>query len=387
MSASVRVIVVGAGVIGAATAYYLQTAGAEVTLFDRADVGGGTSSRSDGNVLAIDKEPGYDGVLALRSQELLAQLADDLGPFEYRAPGSYLVLDSEDELDPARSWVEQERAFGLPIRFLDRRAIHAELPDLADDVPGGLYCASDATLNPLLYTRRLIGAARERGARVRPHTPVTLKLEDGRVSGVDTLSGERCEADVTVVAAGVWTPVLTHPLSLLVPIRPRKGTLLVGARGPLHGTAKVMEFGYLMAKFGRTRSVPEEFERYGVALVYEPTASQNFLLGSSREFVGEDVTPKEPVMSLIARRALRFYPGMAHSLFIRAYAGLRPWTPDHFPLVGPVKGVPGLMLAAGHEGDGIGLAAVTGRLVADLVLHRAPVVDPGPLDPGRFTSA
>ena len=88
MSASVRVIVVGAGVIGAATAYYLQTAGAEVTLFDRADVGGGTSSRSDGNVLAIDKEPGYDGVLALRSQELLAQLADDLGPFEYRAPGS-----------------------------------------------------------------------------------------------------------------------------------------------------------------------------------------------------------------------------------------------------------------------------------------------------------
>ena len=297
------------------------------------------------------------------------------------------MLDSEDELDPARSWVEQERAFGLPIRFLDRRAIHAELPDLADDVPGGLYCASDATLNPLLYTRRLIGAARERGTRVRPHTPVTLKLEDGRVSGVDTLSGERCEADVTVVAAGVWTPVLTHPLSLLVPIRPRKGTLLVGARGPLHGTAKVMEFGYLMAKFGRTRSVPEEFERYGVALVYEPTASQNFLLGSSREFVGEDVTPKEPVMSLIARRALRFYPGMAHSLFIRAYAGLRPWTPDHFPLVGPVKGVPGLMLAAGHEGDGIGLAAVTGRLVADLVLHRAPVVDPGPLDPGRFTSA
>ena len=81
MSAPLRVAVVGAGVIGAAIAYYLQTGGAQVTLFDRGDVGGGTSSRSDGNVLAIDKEPGYDGTLALASQDLLARLADDLGAF------------------------------------------------------------------------------------------------------------------------------------------------------------------------------------------------------------------------------------------------------------------------------------------------------------------
>ncbi len=387
MSAPLRVAVVGAGVIGAAIAYYLQTGGAQVTLFDRGDVGGGTSSRSDGNVLAIDKEPGYDGTLALASQDLLARLADDLGAFEYRAPGSYLVLDNDGELDAARSWVDQERAFGLPIRFLEREAIHAELPDLADDVPGGLFCASDATLNPLLYTRRMVEAARERGALVRPHTPVALIVEDGRVSGVSTAAGERYAVDVTVAAAGVWTPALTEALSMPLPIRPRKGTLLVGARGPLHGTAKVMEFGYLMAKFGRTRIAAPELERYGVALVYEPTASQNFLLGSSREFVGEDVTPREPVMSLIARRALRFYPGMAQSLFIRAYAGLRPWTPDHFPLVGPARGVPGLVLAAGHEGDGIGLAAVTGHLVADMVLGRPAIVDPAPLDPGRFASA
>lgn len=379
-----RVAVVGAGVIGAAVAYYLQASGASVSLFDRGDVGSGTSSRSDGNVLAIDKEPGYDGILALRSQELLANLADELGPFEYRAPGSYLVLDSEDELDAARSWVDQESAFGLPIRFLDRDAIHRELPDLREDVPGGLYCASDATLNPLLYTRRLVQSARERGARVHPHTPVRLAIAENRVTGVMTDDGAWTEADVTVVAAGVWTPSVIAPLGFSVPIRPRKGTLLVGARGPLHGTAKVMEFGYLMSKFGRTRTVPAEIEQYGVALVYEPTASQNFLLGSSREFVGEDVTPREPVMSLIARRALRFYPGMKESLFIRAYAGLRPWTPDHFPLVGSVPHIPGLMLAAGHEGDGIGLAAVTGRLVADLVLERPPVVDPEPLGPGRF---
>jgi len=386
MSGTLRVAVVGAGVIGAAAAYYLQAAGAAVVVFDRGDVGGGTSSRCDGNILAIDKEPGYDGVLALRSQELLRELADSLGPFEYRAPGSYLVLDTEEEVETAERWVDQQRAFGAPVRFLDREAVHRELPDLAPDVPAGLYCSSDATLNPLLYTRRLLQAARENGADVRPHTPVRLRVDESRVTGVVTDAGDILAADATVVAAGVWTPSLTGPLGLTVPIRPRKGTLLVGARGPLHGTAKVMEFGYLMSKFGRSRKVSADLERHGVALVYEPTASQNFLLGSSREFVGEDVTPREPVISLIAERALRFYPRMKESLFIRAYAGLRPWTPDHFPLVGPVESVPGLVLAAGHEGDGISLAAVSGHLVADLLTGRPPIVDTGPLDPARFSS-
>jgi glycine/D-amino acid oxidase-like deaminating enzyme len=378
------VAVIGAGVIGAAVAYFLTESGAAVTLVDRGDVGGGTSSRCDGNVLAIDKEPGYDGRLARVSQDLLARLAGRLGAMEYRAPGSYLVCDGEDEVAAARAWVDAQAAHNLPFTFLDRAALHERLPDLAADVPAGLYCSSDATLNPLLYTHRLVRAARAAGAVVRPRRAARLWMQDGRVAGILLDDDERVAADWTVVAAGVWSPDVVRMAGVDLPIRPRKGTLLVGARGPLHGNAKVMEFGYLMSKFGRARQVPPDLERYGVALVYEPTASQNFLLGSSREFAGFDVTPRDEVMAAIARRAVRFYPAMANAAIVRAYAGLRPWTPDHLPIVARVEAVPGLAVAAGHEGDGIGLAAVTGALVRDLLLERTPLVDPAPLAVERF---
>jgi sarcosine oxidase subunit beta len=140
-----------------------------------------------------------------------------------------------------------------------------------------------------------------------------------------------------------------------------------------------MEFGYLMSKFGRPRKAPDDAERHGVALVYEPTASGNFLLGSSREFRGFDTDPDPVVNAAIIRRALRFYPGMRDATMIRSYAGLRPWTPDHFPVVSSVPSLPGLFVAAGHEGDGIGLAAVTGELTAALVLGRPAPIDPAPL--------
>jgi glycine/D-amino acid oxidase-like deaminating enzyme len=381
------VIVVGAGVVGTAVAYFLATAGAQVTVVERSDLGGGTSSRCDGNVLAIDKDPGYDSRLADVSQRLLHDLAARLGPMEYRAPGSYLVCDTEEEVDPARAWAASLAETGLPCRFLDREAIHRELPDIAEDVPAGLYCASDATLNPLLYTHRLAEAAEAAGARILTHRAARLRVADGRVRGVQLDEGqdiETLDADWTIVAAGVWSPALVEPLGLTLPVRPRKGTLLVGARGPLYGRIKVMEFGYLMTKFGRERQVPEDVERYGVALVYEATKAQNFLLGSSREFVGFDVDPDPAVMAAITRRAVRFYPDMKGAALIRAYAGLRPWTPDHLPIVGAVPAVPGLALACGHEGDGIGLAAVTGALMRDIVLEQPPVVDPEPLRFDRF---
>lgn len=382
-----RVIVIGAGVIGMAAAYHLSLEGAQVTVLDSGDVGGGTSSRCDGNVLAIDKDPGYDGLLALTSQKILADLALTLGPMEYRAPGSYLVCDNEDEVQPARDWVERQRSAGVPMRFMDRAEIHERLPDLADDIPAGLYCRSDSTLNPLLYVHRLAAASREHGAEIRPHTRVLgIESSEGRVIGVRTQDGT-LQADFVVVAAGVWSPPLVEPLGISLPIEPRKGILLVSARGPLFGSAKVMEFGYLMSKFGRERRAPEDAVRYGVALVYEPTESSNFLLGSSREFKGFDTDPDPVVASAIARRARRFYPGMDQATLIRTYAGLRPYTPDHFPVVSLIDDHPGLLLAAGHEGDGIGLAAVTGALVRDLALGRTPIIDPTPLRWDRFKGA
>ena len=381
-----HVIIVGAGVIGSSSAYFLSDAGVRVTLIDRGEIGSGTSSRCDGNILAIDKDPGFDSQMARLSQETLHDLAQKLPSFEYRRPGSYLVCDNEGEVPLAQRWVEEQQEMGLPFKYLDSPAIHEHLPHIAPDVPGGLYCASDSTLNPFLYTQRLAQAARQNGAVIFPHRPVqSLAVQNGRVRGVEFEDGTLLAGDVVVVAAGVWTPALMEPLGIEVPVRPRKGQILVSGKGPLFGNAKVMEFGYLMSKFGRERVAPAAMQSHGVALVYEPTTSHNFLLGSSREFGTWDTTPDMRVDQLIAERALRFYPGMKEATIIRSYAGLRPWTPDHFPIISRVESVPGLILATGHEGDGIGLAAVTGLLVRDLASEQEPAIDVTRLAWNRFS--
>jgi glycine/D-amino acid oxidase-like deaminating enzyme len=129
----VNVVVVGTGVVGAAVGYYLAEAGDRVVLVDRGDVGSGTSSRCEGDVLAVDKEPGYDADLTLASLRLLRELAERVGGFEYRQPGSYLVLGGDDEVELAEAWVNRHRAAGLALAFLDAAAVRRELPDIGPD--------------------------------------------------------------------------------------------------------------------------------------------------------------------------------------------------------------------------------------------------------------
>src|SRR5699024_3059834 len=146
---------------------------------------------------------------------------------------------------------------------------------------------------------------------------------------------------------------------------PRKGHILVGSRQEPIMMRNVMEFGYLMNKFGRERIADERTADHGVALVLEPTDSQNFLLGSSRQFVGYDSSVDIQVVETIAKMSLRFYRKMYDCNMIRAYTGIRPWTEDQLPILSPVEQVPGFYIAAGHEGDGISLATVTGKLVEE----------------------
>src|SRR5699024_109587 len=121
---------------------------------------------------------------------------------------------------------------------------------------------------------------------------------------------------------------------------------------------------------------------HGVALVLEPTESQNFLIGSSRQFVGYDESIDIQVVQTIAKRALRFFPKMNDFKMIRSYTGFRPFTEDHLPIVSEVEEIPGYFVAAGHEGDGISLATVTGKLVEELLQSKQETIIPA--DPLRF---
>lgn len=380
------VLIIGGGIIGCSIAYYTSKYGRDVTIIEKGEFVSGTSSRCDGNILAIDKDPGFDSQMSLVSQKLVTSLSEELEhSFEYRAPGSILVCESDEEMEAAQQWVNRQKEAGLPFRMLDRKDIREESPFFADDLLGGLECATDSTVNPYLLAFALLAESKKFGTKAFNHTEVKEMKRDIDGSFIVETTNGTFTAKQVVNAAGVWAPKIGQMLDVNIPIEPRKGHIIVASRQQHVGCRKVMEFGYLISKFGGQRKVDALTEKYGVALVFEPTESQNFLIGSSREFVGFHTKINNEVIKCIANRAIRFYPKMADMMVIRSYAGLRPWTEDHLPIISRVEHIPNYFIAAGHEGDGISLAAVTGKVIEELLNEKETIIPIEPLRLSRFT--
>src|SRR5690625_2052612 len=381
-----EVAIIGGGIVGCCVAYYLAESGLDCIIIEKNDIASGTSSRCDGNVTIVDKDPGFDSQMSLVSQELMNDLVETLNlPFEFREHGSILVCDNDDEMQAAADWVKTQSESGLKFNVLDQKDIRKESPFFADDIPGGLECETDSLINPYLFCYSLIEKAQNSfGLDVKTQAAVTnITRGDGDFT-VETSDGS-IRAKKVVNAAGVWAPFIGKMLDLEIPIIPRKGHIIVGSRQQPVMMRNVMEFGYLMNKFGRERIADKRTAEHGVALVLEPTESQNFLLGSSRQFVGYDSSIDIQVVQTIARRALRFFPKMDDFKIIRSYTGFRPFTEDHLPIVSEVEEMPGFYIAAGHEGDGISLATVTGKLIEDIIHERSETVIPTePLHFNRF---
>jgi glycine/D-amino acid oxidase-like deaminating enzyme len=380
VAGSPDVIVVGAGVVGASCAYYLASSGARVKLLDRSFVASGSSGACEGNVLAWDKELERELPLALRSAELWAELAERLpDDFEYDRKGSVVVAETEKELAASAERAQTLAVLGVKGEVLDAAALRREEPYAAHDLPGGVLYPGDAQLEPRLATAALVNAAVAKGASLTIERSVDrlLRGRDGRVTGIET-SGGRLAAGAVVIAAGVWTPALLETAGLSVPVTPRKGQIVVLERSPVRFRRKLSEAGYVAA-------VEADDAALQVAMVVESTVSGTALLGSSRQHVGFDREVDLAVAAAIARRAARFFPVLHDARALRVYAGLRPLTPDHVPIVGPFAEVPNLCVATGHEGAGIGLAPATGELVA---AWHAGEPTPLPIEwfsPDRFT--
>jgi glycine/D-amino acid oxidase-like deaminating enzyme len=210
----------------------------------------------------------------------------------------------------------------------------------------------------------MLAAAKENGLTLHTDAEVLeikrAPREDQPVHTVVTRGGEIATPTV-ICAAGKWSTDIAKLVGLDLPVKPRKGHILVTARTPGFVKHPLLEGAYVTTVQSATDDVQ-------VAFVAEMTKTGTMLLGSSRQFVGDDRSVSIDIMQAIANRASRFLPRLANIQVIRSYAGLRPWSPDHLPIIGPVQSVPGFYLATGHEGAGIGLAPVTGKLIADWIV-------------------
>ncbi len=373
------VVVVGGGIIGSACGYFLAREGLSVLLLERSFPTAGTSGACEGNLLLWDKEMTREFPLAVQSLRLWKELAGELElDFEYDPKGSVVVAESEAEMAATAKMVEQLRAAGVPGSMLNEHELHAEEPSLAPDLPGGALFPADGQVEPRLATAALAEAARRRGLVVRLDSPVQRVIRNGagRVEAVET-AGDRIATGTVVLAAGVWTREVAATAGLDVPVHPRKGQIVVVERAPGLFRRKLSEAGYAGAVESSAASLQ-------VAMVAESTWAGPLLLGSSRELVGFDRRVNLRVAAAITARAIRFFPSLAGLRCIRNYAGLRPISPDHVPLIGPMAGADGFYVATGHEGAGIGLAPATGRLIAQWVTGQPPDFPADWFRPDRF---
>ena len=369
MSKNAEVIVVGGGVIGTAVAYYAAKAGKKVTLLDRGDIAAGTSGACDGFIILQSKNPGPHLDLALESAAIYRTLSDELDyDLEYMPCGGMVVAETEKQAELLRMLIKKQQAAGLSVELLPIKEARESEPLLAEDLWGAAYCREDAQVNPIRVAQGFAQAASRLGAQIRPGVEATgLLIENGRVCGVQTKEGA-LRSDHVVNAAGVWAPELVAPYGLDLPIKPRRGQILVTEPLPSMLRHVLLCACYLIAKHHPEElDLSERQHRLGVGLAMEQTSHGGLLIGSTREFDGFDRSTTLAGIEAVARHARRIMPALATVNIIRTFAGLRPYTPDGLPILGPMMELPGLIMAAGHEGDGIALAPVTGKKVAEFL--------------------
>jgi D-hydroxyproline dehydrogenase subunit beta len=375
-----RVVIVGAGIIGAACAFYASTQpGIDVGVIERDAVSAGTTGAGEGNVLVSDKEAGPELSMALRSSQLWAELGDSLGAdgFEMDRKGGVVVAETAAALEALRIFSAKQRDHGVHSELLNGEQLAELEPHLTPGLAGGAHYPFDIQVQPMLAAACLLRAAVHAGAQLHLGTAATgLVLDHGRVQGVETDAGV-FPADYVVNASGPWAGQLSERFGAPIPVVPRRGFVLVTEPLPVLIRHKVYTADYVA-------NVASSAEGLETSLVIEGTRSGTVLIGASRERAGFDRTISVHVVRQLAARAVELYPLLATVDLMRVYMGFRPYCPDHLPAIGHDPRIPGLLHACGHEGSGICLAPATGELISQLITGQASSLDSAAFSPGRL---
>ncbi|QDQ26526.1 FAD-dependent oxidoreductase [Chitinimonas arctica] len=362
-------LIIGAGIIGSALAESCARRGLRVLVLEAGIPAAGTTSAGMGHLVVLDDNPAE---LALSRDGLQRWQArrDELPPAaEYRNCGTLWLARDEEELAEAERKQACYRQYGLTGNLLNARQLQQQEPALAKDLAGGLQVPGEAVIYPPAASAYLLSEACRLGAQLVRGCAVSQLSDEGWLRLVD---GREFSAPRIVVAAGNQSTRLLPGL----PLKPRKGQLLITERYPATISHQLVELGYIRSAHASDAD--------SVAFNLQPRATGQLLLGSSRQYQDQDSEIDWPLLRRMLSRAFDYLPGLAELQAIRAWSGFRPATPDKLPLLGPVPGKQRLWLATGHEGLGITTALSSAELLADLLCDCAPTLDPRPYDPARF---
>jgi D-hydroxyproline dehydrogenase subunit beta len=361
------VVVVGAGIVGAACADELARRGMRVVVVDREIVGGGATAAGMGHIVVMDDSEAQFA-LTRYSQRLWQDLRPDLPEeVEYEQCGTIWVAVDEEEMAEVRRKHDYYRKRGVPTEVLDPLRLRELEPNLRDGMAGGLLVPEDGVLYPPCAAGFLMKRAKERGAKLRLGAAVA-EIGAGRVRLSD---GLEVSGAIIVNAAGASAPELT----LGVEIKKRKGHLVITDRYPGFLRHQLVELGYLKSAHSLSSD--------SVAFNVQPRKTGQILIGSSRQYGAEHKEVDQSMLTRMLRRAQEYMPSLGSMAAVRTWTGFRAATPDKLPLIGPWFGDKSVFLATGHEGLGITSSLATARVLADQIAGTKPEIPIEPYLPSR----
>ncbi len=372
------VVVVGAGIVGCATTYELTKRGVSTTLIDRGEISSGTTGLGEGNALCSDKDEGPELSLAVAGMPLFDEIEELVGaPARIRRKGALIVHPDEETWAAEPERAERLRAAGVNASLLSADEVRELEPNLTGSIHGALYVAEDLQCDPRAIAEALAAWSKDHGAEIRTGTEVAA-LEPGK--GVRLADDTLFPAEHIVLAAGPWSAPLAATAGLSLPLEPRKGQLTrlrLPDPDPAFLRRKIVDGSYLA-------SVTSTAADRQISTVIETTWDGHVIVGSTRERCGFDPTVDDSLAQNVQARAAKLVPALAGAPGDSTWVGFRPWLPDGVPAIGPSRTTPGLWIGTGHEGAGIQLGPITGRLLAQAITDEQPDLDLSPFDPDRF---
>ncbi|MBP2628852.1 MAG: Dimethylglycine dehydrogenase [Firmicutes bacterium] len=386
---SADVIIIGGGVIGTSIAYYLAKQGIKATLLESKDICSGTSGACDKAISLQSKNPGLHLELALQSAAIYHTLGEELScELEYKQCGGMIAIENESQLTIMEDFVRRQKKFGLTVDLVSIEEARKRQPALSPNLIAATYSSVDAEVSPLKATFAFARAAQRQGACLHSGVEVrSIMVKDGKVEGVITNKGVY-KTNLVINAAGVYAPFIGQMVGIHIPIKPRRGQIIITEPMPPFIQGHLWSARYIVAKYNPEliRQEDSEAADLGVGLAAGQTHDGTLLFGGTREFVGYDVKTTPEAFAAILRHAVNIVPALRQVHVIRTFAGLRPYTVDGMPILGPVDGLEGFLMAAGHEGDGIALAPITGQMIAGYIVSGIETKEIQALRLSRLTS-
>lgn len=370
------VVVVGAGIVGAACAHELAKQGADVLVLDRAGVGGGVTAAGMGHLVLMDDSPA-EFALSAWSRDLWLELAPRLSAREaFVRCGTLWVAADDEEYEVAQTRQQALAQAGVDCSLLDAQQMREAEPELREGLRGGMMLPDDAVVYAPAAAAWLLAQP------VKGRVTCRLDTQIARVNreGVVLESGEAIAAGAVLVANGLQAADLLPGL----PMQAKKGHLLITDRYPGTIRHQILELGYIKSAHNASGT--------SVAFNVQPRPTGQILIGSSRQFDTVDPAIEPDVLARMLRRAAEYLPALPTLNAIRAWTGFRPATSDGLPLIGPAAPFGddschrSTWLATGHEGLGVTTALATAKLIAAQMLDLGDVlpIDAAPYLPARF---